>query len=263
MLRSVMPSVQGDTGGQGHTCSSAITRTATRAWHRDKVIYACRVAPPPPITDSPTLPPHPPPIRPTTMARLTLHGARGPTPLPPYEPPYIPLSAGKILKLGTLVDGGGRQTAIDKLAKTLVDALDTLGSVVADLGELVPVGKDDHDEEQAEKQVLLDELDAMARSLVDASYKATEMKSVLVSVVTKFRDEGREARKRQREGEDEHGAAEIAGENEGLVGMYEDRLRKKIRDHGNSSMVVRWGFLVSWGGGGIYPRQINANGKLV
>lgn len=173
------------------------------------------------------------------MARLTLNGPRSPTPLPPYEPPYIPLSAGKILKLGSMVDGGGRQTAIDKLAKTLGEALDTLGSIVADLGELVPVGKDDHDEEQAEKQALLDEMDAMARSLVDANHKAAAMKSVLLEVVADFRDEGREARKRQREGEDEHGAAEIAGEAEGLVGKYEDGLRKKIRDHGNSSMVAR------------------------
>lgn len=208
---------------------------------------ACRVTS---LQPYPISPPTPHPIStppPPTMARLTLHGARGPTPLPPYEPPYIPLSAAKILKLGTMVDGGGRQTAIDKLAKTLGSALDTLGSVVADLGELVPVGKDDHDEEQAEKQVLLDELDAMARSLVDANHKATAMKSVLLSAVTSFRDEGREARRRQREGEDEHGAAKIAAEGEGLVGKYEDGLRKKIRDHANSSMVARWGFSVSWG----------------
>lgn len=162
------------------------------------------------------------------------------TPLPLYEPPYIPLSAGQISKLGAIIDGGGRQTAIDKLVKTLADTVNTLGTTVSDLGELVPVGKDDHDDEQAEKQALLDELDVMARSLVDASHMVKEMKAVLTSVYTEFRDEAREARIRQRVEEvDEWDATRIAGEREGVVGKYEDGLKKKLREYEASSMVAK------------------------
>lgn len=165
---------------------------------------------------------------------------RGPTALPPYEPPYTPLSAGRLQQLGVLVDGGGRPTAIDKLANTLADTLNTLGGVAADLGELVPVGQDDHDEEQAEKQALLDELEAMARSLVDASHKAKEMKATLSLVVTGFRDEAREAKRRQRdEEEDEHEATKITGEREGMLGKYEDGLKKKLREYDALSMTAK------------------------
>lgn len=124
--------------------------------------------------------------------------------------------------------------------KTLADALDTLGTTASDLGELVPVGKDDHDDEQAAKQVLLDELDVMARSLVDASHTAKEMKAVLTSVHTEFRDEGREARRRQREEEvDGQDATRIAGEGEGVLARYEDGLRKKLKDYEALSMVAK------------------------
>lgn len=163
-----------------------------------------------------------------------------PTPFPPYEPPYIPISAGQIQKLGAIIDGGGRQTAIDKLLGTLADTVNTLGSAAADLGELVPVGKDDHDDDQAEKQALLDDLDAMARSIVDANHKVKEIKVVLSSVFTDFRDEAREARKRQREEpENEDNATRMAEETEGVVGKYEEELRKKLRDYETSSMVAR------------------------
>lgn len=166
--------------------------------------------------------------------------SRGPTPLPPYEPPYIPLSANQLQQLGTLVDGGGRQTAIDKLVKSLADTVNTLGSAAADLGELVPVGKDDHDEEQAKKQALLDELEEMARGVVDASHKATDIKAVFSSVVQSFRDSGREARRRQKDGEeDEHDATKIAGEREGILGRYGDGLNKKTRDYEALSMTTK------------------------
>lgn len=169
--------------------------------------------------------------------------ARGPTPLPPYEPPYIPLSANQLQQLTTLGDGAGRQTAIDKLVKNLADTVNTLGSAAADLGELVPVGKDDHDEEQAKKQILLDELEEMARGVVDASHRAIDMKAVLSSVVQSFRDRGREARRRQREGEEnEHDATTIAGERDGILGKYEDGLSKKTQDYEALSMTTKYVF---------------------
>lgn len=124
--------------------------------------------------------------------------------------------------------------------KTLADTVNTLGTTAADLGDLVPIGKDDLDDEQAERQALLDELDVMARSLVDASHMAKEMKAVLAAVFTEFRDETREARRRQREevvdGQD---ATRIAGEGEGVVGKYEDELKKKLRDYEALSMVAK------------------------
>lgn len=183
-----------------------------------------------------------------------------PTPFPLYEPPYIPLSAGQLLRLSVLVDGGGRQTAIDKLVATLTLAFDTLGNAASDLGELVPVGKDDHDDDQAANQVLLDDLDAMARSLVDATHKAAAMKAGLKTVVVAFREEAREAKRRQREaGEDAYDATKIAAEAEGIAGRFEAGLKTDIRDYDKLSMVARWGpsycvflcfFYAGRGGGG-------------
>lgn len=162
-----------------------------------------------------------------------------PTALPPYEPPYIPLSASHLQKLGSLVDGSGRQTALDKLLATLTQAFDTLGVAASDLGELVPVGKDDHDDEQAANQALLDELDCMARSLVDATRKATAMKAGLATVVAAFRDEAR--RRRRDAGEDARDATAIADQRDGVVGRVEDRLRTDMRDYDKLSMVARCG----------------------
>lgn len=182
---------------------------------------------------SPQNPPHhripPPPT--ATMVRQ-----HPPTALPPYEPPYIPLSASHLQKLGSLVDGGGRQTALDKLLATLAQAFDTLGVAVSDLGELVPVGKDDHDDEQAANQALLDELDVMARSLVDSTHRATLMKAGLATVVAAFRDEAR-----RDAGEDVHDLTSIADERDGVVGRVGERLRTDMRDYDKLSMVARCG----------------------
>lgn len=175
---------------------------------------------------------HPISPPPATMAR--------PTALPPYEPPYIPLSASHLQKLGALVDGGGRQTALDKLITTLAQAFDTLGVAASDLGELVPIGKDDHDDDQAANQALLDDLDVMARSLVDATRKATLMKAGLATVVAAFREEARDAKRRQRDApEDAREPPRIAEQAEGVVGRVEDRLKTDLRDYEKLSMVAK------------------------
>lgn len=182
--------------------------------------------------------------------RLTQQHSRAPTALPPYEPPFIPLSASQLQTLQTLSEGAGRTTALEKLAKTLSEAVVTLGHAAGDLGELVPVGEDERDEEHEERQAVLDELEVMARSLVDANKRAVDMGAVLKGVVSSAREHGKEVRRRQRdEEEDEHDATRIAEEREGVWGKYEDGVAAKGRDYeklGMRARLVFFSFLGLW-----------------
>jgi hypothetical protein len=128
------------------------------------------------------------------------------TPLPPYQAPHLPLSATEINKLTALTNP---RSQLAKLSETIGATIGILGNSAY---ELFP----DHEKGGEEKDKLMDEMEEMARILVDANTHSADMRVTLEIVVNGARAVGR------REVE-----PALVDEKDGLFGRYEDLLRKK------------------------------------
>ena len=127
------------------------------------------------------------------------------TPLPTYQAPHLPLSATEINKLTALTNP---RSQLAKLSETIGNTINTLGNSAY---ELFP----DHERGSEEKDKLMDEMEEMARFLVDANTHSVDMRSALENVVNGARAVGRREE------------PALVGEKDGLVGQYEDLYREK------------------------------------
>ncbi|RPB04829.1 hypothetical protein L873DRAFT_1798647 [Choiromyces venosus 120613-1] len=154
------------------------------------------------------------PSRPSTSATpssssIIMSNRNSQVAIPPYQPPLLPLTAKEIQNLTALINA---RSGIAKVSDTIASAITVLGNATL---ELYP----DPEEENEEKDKAMEDMEKLARELVDENKRALDMKETLETIVNAQKDALRNG------DEPRESSAET-----GLSGRYESILATKKRN---------------------------------